>query len=115
MSAKKGHATPKQTLKFSNSPDYRSVYANWVQCGFTPYDMSVVVGEAYPNPEVENAFDVERKLRLILSPLEAKLVVGMLFATIRAFEEKFGTIGIPEEMAQQLKADTRPEGDAEGV
>jgi hypothetical protein len=84
------------------SPDFRSIYANWVQTQFSPHEVSFLLGEAFQSsPEV---VEVEQKARLILGPLEAKLVMFILAKMVSGYESQFGTINIPERIVREMAA-----------
>jgi hypothetical protein len=47
------------------------------------------------------------KARLVVAPLQAKIMLGMLFQVIQQYEQKFGAIAIPPVVAAQLAAAVR--------
>ena len=93
-----GAQTPKMQVR--NSPDFRSLYVNWVQTAVSPMDISMVVGEA--SPIGSGSFEVEQKARLMLSPLEAKIIVAMLLTAVKGYETQYGEIRVPESLAAQM-------------
>jgi len=97
---------PPENMRFVKASDFRAVYANWVQGTFTPYDISLVVGEAYPSVELEEekrVVEVNQRLRVVFSPLEAKMAMAILHQAIRGYEEQFGTIDIPGPIGEEHK------------
>lgn len=86
--------------QFRNAPDFKSVYVNFVQSAATPVDISLIVGDANPTPS--GVPDIEMKLRLIMAPLQAKIMVAMLHQVIRQYEEQYGKIPIPPGLVAQL-------------
>jgi hypothetical protein len=60
------------------------------------------LGEASPGDS--GGTDVEHKVRVIFSPLEAKMVAYILAKTLQEYEVQFGTIVIPDKLALQMRA-----------
>jgi hypothetical protein len=89
---------PKQEIK--QSADFKSIYANWVQGSFSPHDVWVIFGESFPNGP-QSAI-VEQKARVIVSPLEAKLLAMILGKIVGAYEEQFGKLVVPHVIGDLL-------------
>lgn len=79
---------------FVRSPDFKTVYANWIQGAYTAFDISILAGEAYA-PSPAEPVSVELKARLVISPLEAKFLVRILRGMIASHERQYGPINIP--------------------
>jgi hypothetical protein len=105
MSAKTSKKTPPQP-QISNATDFRSIYVNFAQTAAGPTDISLGVGEALPTNS--GVVGVEMKARLVMAPLQAKIVLAMLFQVIRQYETQYGKIAIPDLLAEQL-SDRMPE------
>ncbi len=85
-------------MNFNKSADFKTVYANWVQTGFGPFDISLLFGDAVPSDLA--VFEVEHKVRVQLNPAEAKILVAMLAECVNNYEKVFGKIHIPVQLAQ---------------
>lgn len=60
------------------------------------------MGEA--GPTQTGVLEVEMKARLVMAPMQAKIMLGMLFHIIRQYEAQFGMIEIPSVVASSLTA-----------
>jgi len=90
--------------EIAKSPDFCTIYSNWVQTNFSPHEVSLLLGQSFQtSPET---VEVELKARIIFGPLEAKLVFFILGKMIKSYESQFPEIKIPEailrNMASQL-------------
>jgi|ERR1700733_3520584 hypothetical protein len=84
--------TAAPTLNIHKADDYKSIYVNWVQSSLTPFDISLIIGEALAiGPSI---FDVEHKARIIFNPAEAKVVAGMLAQSVELYEKQFGPVPV---------------------
>jgi hypothetical protein len=79
---------------FVRSPDFRSIYTNFVQSAYTPYDISLMLGETAGLED--GRWLVENKARLIMSPPEAKVVLIVLQGAIENYERVYGEIKPPQ-------------------
>jgi hypothetical protein len=103
---RKSISSPKIKQEFSRAPDFRSIYANWVQATFSPHDISMMVGESFQTgPQIVG---VEHKARIIFSPLEGKLLSVILRKIVETYETQFGEIVVPHVIGDQL-VDQLPE------
>jgi len=89
-------------VEIKKSADFKSIYVNWAQGTSSPYDVLLNLGEASPGDS--GGTDVEHKVRVIFSPLEAKMVAYILAKTLQEYEAQFGTIMIPGKLALQMRA-----------
>jgi hypothetical protein len=81
-------------IQAHKAADFKTFYVNWVQASFTPFDISLVIGEAFA-ADTPDTFEVEQKARIIFHPLEAKVVAGMLAQAIRNYEKQVGEVPVP--------------------
>ena len=95
--------TPKANIH--KAVDFKSIYVNYIQTASSASDISIGIGETSPTPT--GIVDVEMKARLVVAPLQAKIMLGMLFQVIQQYENKFGVIAIPPVVAEQLAAAVR--------
>jgi hypothetical protein len=100
MSAKtnKTKSSPKHQIR--NAADFKSIYVNFAQTAASPADISLGVGETMPTQT--GITDVEIKARLVMAPVQAKIMLGMLYQVIQQYEQQFGKIAIPPVLAAQL-------------
>jgi hypothetical protein len=81
-------------IEMHKAENFKTLYANWVQASFTPFDISLVVGQAMSG-NAPSTFEVEQKARIIFHPLEAKVVIAMLGKAVETYEKQFGAIPVP--------------------
>jgi hypothetical protein len=103
MSAKTNNTKSRPESQIRNAADFKSIYTNFAQTAASPADISLGVGEAMPTPA--GIVEVEMKVRLVMAPMQAKIMLAMLFNVIRQYEGQFGSIVIPPVVAAQLAAD----------
>jgi hypothetical protein len=102
--------SPTTPPRWIRSPDFKTIYTNFVQSGYTAFDISLVLAETAGVDEM-NAFVIESKARVVMSPVEAKVVLAILSNTINKFEEQFGPINIsPATFAPASAASDKTEG-----
>lgn len=76
------------------SPDFRSIYANNTKFGASAFEFSFILGEI--TESAEGKLYVDQKVRILMSPLHAKIFVMVLAQNIENFEARFGNINVPE-------------------
>lgn len=87
---------PLGNLKYTKAIDFRSIYSNnaVMLTGF--FDVNMIFGEVQG---VENeALLVEQKVKLVMSPAQAKIFCLLVWQQINAYEDRFGKLEIKEEM-----------------
>jgi hypothetical protein len=89
--------------KFIRTDDFRTIYTNFVQAAFTPYDVSLVLGESEINDSGQ--LIVEQSARVVMSPAEAQAVVGILANAIMAYEQTWGKIVSPKMQEQKTEGE----------
>lgn len=101
--------TPNQVVpkvEIAKSPDFCTIYSNWVQTHFSAHEISLLLGQSFQTtPET---IDVDLKARVVFGPLEAKLVFFILGKMIKNYESQFAEIKIPELILRSM-ADQLPE------
>jgi hypothetical protein len=90
---------PSQQTIEGLAPDFKLIYTNYVQAGYTPLDVMLMVGET--TGLNEGKVVVQHKARITMSPTEAKIVARILANTVKLFEKQFGEIVVPEGMMPQ--------------
>ena len=100
------------TPVITNAPDFKSLYTNFAQSGFTGFDIYVIFGEAAgPNPD--GTMPVEMKAKVTMTPVEAKLVALIIAASVQKYEAQFGKITVPKGLGVEGVPGVAPP--AEGV
>jgi hypothetical protein len=107
---------PGTIYKNVKAPDFRTIYSNNV--GFTAalFDFGMIFGEV---TDVEQTgadvgtITVEQKVRVVMTPLHAKVFLQVAANQLRAYEEKFGELKVPEQLLKTtpLKPATEVESD----
>lgn len=99
MSAKSNKKSSPQP-QIRNAADFKTIYVNFAQTAASPMDISLGVGEA--GPTNTGVVEVEMKARLVMAPMQAKVMLGMLFQVIKQYEDQFGKIVIPGVVASEV-------------
>jgi hypothetical protein len=84
-------AKPKQ-LNIEVSKDLEPVYANFALLSHTPSELFLDFAQMMPNTP-----NAKVKTRVIMTPVNAKLLHRALTENLQKFEAKFGEIKIPEQ------------------
>ena len=74
--------------------DFKSIYTNFVLAQYTPFDVSLTIGEAV-GPDSEGRQVVHQKARITMAAPEAKIVMLILANTLKVYEQQFGEIRLP--------------------
>jgi hypothetical protein len=116
MTNKEQHAAAamEPKLQFHKAEDFKSFYVNWVQSSFTPFDISLVVGEFFSADE-PGTFEVMQKARIILNPVEAKIISGMLLEALKNYQLQFGSVTVPSGLPGHEEVENAKEQNAEGM
>jgi hypothetical protein len=98
MAKNQEHSVPQpsqqQDIKFRFAPDFKRIYANYVQAGFTFFDVTLLLGE---NVAIDNqGVQVEVKSTVTVAPSEAKILYRILANTLKEYERQFGPIVVPD-------------------
>jgi len=87
-------------------PQYRDVYSNGSSISISPFDVSIIFQKmSEVSPGQPGLVD---QVGVTLSPQQFKALVRSLSETLKAFEESFGGLTIPE-------SDTRPTKTADEI
>ncbi len=109
MTPKSEKEAPQQPkVSFREAPDFKSIYVNWIQTATSQLEIVMIVAEMHPlGPEMHplgpGGIEVEQKARVMMHPLQAKIVVEMLQNAIRSYEENYGEIKIPGGILAQVE------------
>lgn len=102
--------TPERVVTFRESSDFKSIYANWIQTSFGPFDISMVFGDVQVS---EATFEIEKRIRVQLHPAEIKILLAMLAGVIQNYENHFGKIILPANVSDEYGAKESEEDAAE--
>jgi hypothetical protein len=85
-------------LSFNNikNENYQSVYVNNTTFQTTAFDFGMIFGEIIEIDGVEATATVDQKVRVVMSPLHAKIFGLILMQNVQQFEAKFGEIKLHE-------------------
>jgi hypothetical protein len=96
------------SINFTKTSDFKTLYVNYVQTFFTPFDMTLLVGQAVSvDPK---AAEVEHKARIVMHPAEAKILSALLSQSVEQYEKQYGDIPIDKVRHTLLKRDEQAEG-----
>jgi hypothetical protein len=93
--------TREQKTEVRKSPDFKSIYVNWIQATCSPYDVLLNLGESSPTERGD--VEVEHKVRVVFSPIEAKIAAYIMTKTIHEYERQFGAIVVPAPLSPQMR------------
>ena len=71
---------------------FAEYYVNHCQVGFTPYDVFIFLSEAAHGSD--GNVHLRQKTRVVMSPIEAKLLIKFLTNAMVAFENTYGEVKI---------------------
>ena len=82
------------SIEYINGPQYSAFYSNNIGFAINVLDFVLMFGEILEaNPEKAL---VERRARVTLNPIQAKVLTMLLIKNIQTYESLNGTIKIPE-------------------
>jgi hypothetical protein len=83
--------------KFKNvrASDFRSIYSNNAAFQVGVFDFSIFFGEVMGVDESSQTLMIEQRVKIIMSPLHAKIFINTALQQLNALEERFGEIKIP--------------------
>jgi hypothetical protein len=81
-------------FQIRKSADFKTFYVNWVQASFSPFDISLVIGEGFAS-DSPGTFEVEQRARVVLHPSEAMVIAEMLVQAVQNNEKQFGHVSGP--------------------
>lgn len=93
-------------LNVSLPPDLEPIYSNFSLITHSPSEVIVDFGQMMPNHP-----QVRVKGRVVLTPLNAKLLMRALQDNLQKFEAQFGEIAVPgrgDDLARAFFGGTRP-------
>jgi hypothetical protein len=87
----------------TKAPDYKNLYSNVVRSGVTPWDIRITFGQLVESPD--NVPGAEDQITVIMSPAQAKAVLGNLQTSIQGYESLFGEIKDLTPIIEKAKAE----------
>jgi hypothetical protein len=77
-------------LSVVRSEEFMEVYANYVSCATSPWDITIIFGRSVAdNPDNPH---IEQRASVSLSPQTAKAMAQMLVRNLQSYEQQFGEI-----------------------
>jgi hypothetical protein len=83
--------------------DYRVYYSNLSRLRLTNADIQIFFGLAIDSPPGTATIVNEEALSVVLTPVNAKLLLLALSSALAAYEVQFGPIPIPQDAAQKAE------------
>lgn len=83
------------------APDFRTVYTNFVNAGFSPFDVTLMLGEVM-GPGADGKQIVLQRIKVLMAAPEAKVVSMILADAVARYEKQFGIIVIAKEQEPRL-------------
>ena len=83
---------PEPRITLSQTPDYRTGYANSVQVRPSVWDFALIFGTL--NQTAADAIEVENFQGIYISPQQAKALYSLLGQNLAQYEANFGTISL---------------------
>ena len=100
MPAQPTQPQPQTQPNFVQAPDFKSIYTNFVNAAFSPLDIFLILGEAMGvGPDGKPT--VLQRAKVIMSPVEAKIVAAIFAQTVANFEKQYGKIEVAKEFMPQ--------------
>jgi hypothetical protein len=86
-----------QLPNFVEDPEFVTIYTNWVQSVYSPFDVALFLGEA-TGPTEGGRATIKRKAKIIMAVAEAKIVATILAGTVAKYEAQYGKIVLAPEL-----------------
>ena len=96
--------TPKDTFdlrKYKRTPNFTTIYTNNVNFAFTPVDIQMICSTTTASMD-ENIEAVEEVATIIMTPQQAKAVLGAFLFHVQRYEEAHGEIIMPKDKQPAL-------------
>ncbi len=93
------------------APDFRSMYSNNVTFSAALFDFSMIFGEVVEAEQTSATtanLTVEQKVKIVMSPLHAKVFLDVAVRQLRNYELRFGEIKFPAGMSPQETSEQPP-------
>lgn len=104
-------ATTSSTTQIRNkASDFKQVYANNVQIGFSSFDMGLTFGQI--TGEEDGKTVIEETVRILMPRELGKLLAGLLMQNVISYEQQFGEIKIPTLLLAEGEAEDGEEQDS---
>jgi Protein of unknown function (DUF3467) len=81
-------------------------YSNLVRVNSTVYDIAILFGARRPAGLVGNAATVDQECIVQMSPAHAKSLMMLLQHQLRLYEEQWGELPVPPDMAERYGEET---------
>ena len=87
---------PVQVFNWTTSPQFASIYSNNVTITTSYFDTALVFCES--TGLTGSAINAERKVRVVMTPSQVKILAMSLFSNIKQYEDRFGVIALPADI-----------------
>jgi hypothetical protein len=91
------------------APDFKTIYTNFVESGYGPFDISIVLSQSVINSEGNMV--LTHLARVMMSPAEAQILIGVLQQTVETYEQTWGKIVPPVFQPTLEKKNEKTKGD----
>jgi hypothetical protein len=93
-----------------NAPDFKTIYTNFVEAGYGPFDISLLLSQSV----IAGTMTLTHLARVMMSPAEARVFLGVLQQAIDGYEHTWGKIVPPVFQPDLNKAESKEEQKTEG-
>jgi hypothetical protein len=99
-------------MQFINAPNFVSLYTNNIGLSMSTFDLSLIFGEL--TEATAEIATVERKARVTMSHLQAKILLAVLAQQLQVYETQNGPIPIPPGLEELIPVNkgSRNEGES---
>lgn len=100
-----------QQAQFSyvKDKDFRSVYANNTIFASTAFDFSMTFAEIMEVDPAGEHVTAEQRIKVVMSPLHFKIFTVIAAQNVKLYEDRFGTIQLPDGGTGAVVADRKAE------
>ncbi|MGI9107945.1 MAG: DUF3467 domain-containing protein [Pyrinomonadaceae bacterium] len=99
--AEEGRPTIISEISHERGVDYKTIYSNFVQCGFTPWDVALQFGQMGETSK-DTPLITDQAI-VYLTPALAKAFVAVVSGNLRNYEAQFGEIKMPKGFGPRFK------------
>ena len=93
------------------SSDFRSIYTNHTAFNVSAFDFAMTFGEILDGGG--GHLYIDQKLRVVMSPLHAKILAFIMMNNLKNYEAKFGEIKVPQPEPEEGATPQESGGQAE--
>lgn len=90
-----------------DAPDFKTIYTNFVESGYGPFDISLLLSQSVVS---SNDIVLTHLARVMMSPAEAQILIGILQETLKNYEQTWGKIVPPSFQHDMENKEDKTEG-----